>query len=111
MYVGRLLVQPQPKSFQLVLQQLLVLQRLEHVQDYEDQTAGAGHCDDLTTSTLAVFCSLNDTGEVEELEELVCFLHVPQMKCKNCASSVPELCSREFVRFRPRESRGRIGLI
>ena len=52
--VGRLLVESNAESFQLALNNLLVLQRLEHVQDDEDETARASDGNYLTTATFAV---------------------------------------------------------
>lgn len=66
--VGRRFVQPDAEALQLVLQQLLVVQRLQDVQHHEDQVAGAGHGDDLPSATLAVLRALDDSGQVEQLD-------------------------------------------
>lgn len=52
--VGRLLVESNSKSFQLALNNLLVLQRFENVQDDEDETARTSDSNNLTTATFAV---------------------------------------------------------
>lgn len=41
--VGRFLVEADPEALQLVLDQLLVPERLQDVQDDEDQVAGTSH--------------------------------------------------------------------
>lgn len=66
--VGWLLVEPQAETFQLVFQQLLVMQRLQHIQHHEDQVACSSHCDDLPTSTLAVFGALDDSRQIQQLD-------------------------------------------
>ena len=42
------LVQPNAKSFQLMLYKVLVFQRLKYIQHYVDQTAGSGNCKEST---------------------------------------------------------------
>ena len=52
----------------LLLLYLFVCQRLEAVQHNQDQVAGACCGDDLATTALAIFGTLNDPGQVEHLE-------------------------------------------
>lgn len=66
--VRRLLVQSDAEALQLVLEQLFVQQRLQYVQHHEDQVAGASHRDHLSTTTLSVLCSLDDSREIEQLD-------------------------------------------
>lgn len=42
--VGRLFVEADPKALQLMLNQSLVPQWLQHIQHNEDQVAGSSHC-------------------------------------------------------------------
>jgi hypothetical protein len=64
--VGRLLVEPDAKALELALDDLLVFEGLEDVQHYEEEIAGPGHRDDLTTTTFAVLGAFNDLGRVSE---------------------------------------------
>lgn len=41
--VGRFLVEPDTEALQLVLDQLLVSERLQNIQDDQDQVAGTSH--------------------------------------------------------------------
>lgn len=66
--VGRSLVQADAEAFQFVLDDGFVGERLEDVEDDEDQVAGSGDGDDLSTATLAVLGALDDTGQVENLD-------------------------------------------
>eukprot|EP00053_Salpingoeca_punica_P020781 m.212348 g.212348 ORF g.212348 m.212348 type:complete len:417 (+) comp20083_c0_seq1:2736-3986(+) len=66
--IGRLLVQPDAKAFQLILDDGFVPQRLQHVQHNEDEVASPRDCNDLATTTFAVLGTLNDTRQVEELD-------------------------------------------
>jgi hypothetical protein len=45
--VWRFLVQPDPETLQLLLDQLLVLQRLQNIQDNKDERTSTSDCDDL----------------------------------------------------------------
>jgi hypothetical protein len=50
-----------------MFEHFLVLHWAGGVQHDNDEIAGAGHCDDLLTSTLAVLGALDDTWEIEQL--------------------------------------------
>jgi hypothetical protein len=64
----RLLVQPNAKPLQLVLNQALVRDGLERVEDDEDEVAGARGADHLPPAALAVFSALDDAGQVQQLD-------------------------------------------
>lgn len=66
--VGGLLVEPDSEPFKLLLNELLVGDGLERVEHDEDEVAGTGHSDNLLTTTLTVLGTLDDTGEIEELD-------------------------------------------
>ena len=57
-----LFVDPNAKAFELRLDDSLVCERFVDIQDDEDQIAGLGHSNDLSTTTFSVFGTLNDTG-------------------------------------------------
>jgi hypothetical protein len=65
--VRRLLVQPDSKPFQLICEDRQVDQGLEHVEDDENEVTGPGDGNDLSPTTFAVLCTLNDTGQIEDL--------------------------------------------
>ena len=58
--VGRSFVESDAEAFELVLEDLLVNERLEDVQNDENQAACSGNCNDLFSSTLAVLGALDD---------------------------------------------------
>jgi len=66
--VGRALVDADAEPFQLSLDDALVRQGLVDVEHDEDQMARLGHGDDLTTTTAAVLGTLDDTGQIDDLE-------------------------------------------
>ncbi len=66
--VWRFLVEPDPVALQLSLDDPLVPERLENVQDDEDEAAGPGDGDDLATSALAVLGAFDDAGQIQQLE-------------------------------------------
>lgn len=47
-----------------MLQQFFMLQGLQHIQDDENEGTGAGHRDDLPTTTLAILSTFDDTGQI-----------------------------------------------
>mmetsp|Transcript_36798 Transcript_36798/g.92223 ORF Transcript_36798/g.92223 Transcript_36798/m.92223 type:complete len:469 (+) Transcript_36798:792-2198(+) len=61
------LIQANPKSFQFPLNNPFVCQGLHRVKNNENQTASSCHCNDLSTSTLSVFCTFNDSGKIKQL--------------------------------------------
>lgn len=66
--VGRLLVDSDPKSFQFGFDDLLVDQGLVDVKHDENEVASFGHGNNLSTTTLTILCTLNDTRKVENLD-------------------------------------------
>ena len=58
--VGRFLVQSDPEPLQLLLDESLVLQRLEDIQHDEDEATRSRHSYDLPPSPLPILGSLND---------------------------------------------------
>ena len=60
--VWRILVDADTEAFEFVLDDSFVSEGLVDVEDNEDKMAGLGNCNDLTTSTLAILGSLNNTG-------------------------------------------------
>mmetsp|Transcript_11487 Transcript_11487/g.20786 ORF Transcript_11487/g.20786 Transcript_11487/m.20786 type:complete len:266 (+) Transcript_11487:198-995(+) len=63
----RPLVQPDAKTLQLVLDELLVCDGLEAVQHDDNQITRARGGDNLPAATLAVFCAFNDSRQVQKL--------------------------------------------
>ena len=74
--VGRILVDSDTKAFELVLDDSLVSERLVNIKHYEDKMTGFGNGYNLTTSTFAVFGSLNDTRQIEHLDGRSVILHL-----------------------------------
>lgn len=95
-------VQTDSESLQLLLNELLVLQRLQNVENDEDERASPGHCYDLSDQSkhsftvhnvtvlaycfdkpylpappLAVLGALDDAGEVEQLDLGPLVLYAP----------------------------------
>ena len=66
--VWLLLVQSDSKALKLTLNNPLVSEGLLSVQDNENECAGATHSNDLLTTTLTVFGSLNNTWQIEQLD-------------------------------------------
>ena len=66
--VGRLLVDSDPKSLQFGFDDLFVDQRLVDVEHDENEVAGFRDGNDLSTTTLTVLGTLNDTRKVENLD-------------------------------------------
>lgn len=65
--VGLLLVQADAEAFQLTGDDVLVGERLGGVDHDEDQVARAGCADDLATTALAIFGTLNDSRQIHNL--------------------------------------------
>lgn len=66
--VGRLLVDSDSKSLQFGFDNLLVDQGLVDVEHDENEVASFGHGNDLSTTTLTVLSSLNNTRKVKNLD-------------------------------------------
>ena len=66
--VGGLLIDSNTEALQFVLDDSLINQRLVHVKDNENEVASLGHSNDLTTTTLSVFGTLNNTRKIENLD-------------------------------------------
>lgn len=62
------LVQPDAEALQLVLQQLLVTQWLQAIQHHKNEVTGSRHCYHLPTTTLAILGTLNDSGQIQQLD-------------------------------------------
>ena len=87
--VGGRLVAPNTKSFQFVLDDTLVNQWLVHVKDNEDKVASLSHCNNLSTTTLSVFGTLNNTRKIENLNLGTVIHDLTGNSCEGC-----ELVSR-----------------
>ena len=81
--VGWSLVHSDPEPFQLVLQDFLVAERLQHVQHNKDDVGGSCHCDNLgkermwtceqisshlSATAFAVLGSLYDSRQIKKLD-------------------------------------------
>ena len=87
--VGRLLIDANTKALQFVLDDSLVNQWLVHVKNDENEVASLGHRNNLSTTTLAVFGTLNNTWEIENLNLGAIVHHLTGDSCEGC-----ELVSR-----------------
>lgn len=65
--VGGLLVDSDTETFQFAFNDLLVDQRLVHVEDNENEVAGLGHGNNLSTTTFTILGTLNNTRKIENL--------------------------------------------
>ena len=70
--VWRLLVNADAESFELRLDNLLVCEWLIDIKNNEDEVAGLGDGNDLTTATPAVLGAFNDAGKVNDLYRCTC---------------------------------------
>ena len=68
---------PNSESFQLRLDNLLVAERFEDIQHNEDEVGSPGHSDDLSSSTLSVLGSFNNSWQVEQLDLRTLVLDTP----------------------------------
>ena len=66
--VRSLLVEPDTEAFKLAFDDALVSQRLLGVKHDQNEVACARHTDDLLTSTLAIFGSLDNSWQIEQLD-------------------------------------------
>lgn len=67
-YIRRLLVYPYAKTFEFVLDHTFVCEGLVHIEDNEDEMAGLCDRDDLSTAAFTIFCALNNTWKIEDLD-------------------------------------------
>mmetsp|Transcript_53469 Transcript_53469/g.155898 ORF Transcript_53469/g.155898 Transcript_53469/m.155898 type:complete len:335 (+) Transcript_53469:452-1456(+) len=67
-YCWRLLVDADPKAFELILDLPLVNNWLHDVQDNEDEAAAHCRANDLLPAALAILCPLDDTRQVKQLD-------------------------------------------
>jgi hypothetical protein len=65
--VGRLLIDANAKALQFVFDHSLVNQWLVHIKDDENQVASLGHRNNLSTTTLAIFGTFDNTWKIENL--------------------------------------------
>lgn len=77
-----LLVDSDAETFEFSLNNSFFRQRLVDVQDDEDEMARLRHRDDLTTSTFAILCSLNDTWQIEHLNGSTIILNLAGNSCQ-----------------------------
>ena len=68
--VGRPLVEPDSDAVELGLEKFPVHVLLGRVENHEDEVGGAGDCDDLTSAALALSGTLDDSRQVEQLQEV-----------------------------------------
>ena len=66
--VRRGFIEPDPKSLQLLLDDLFVSERFEDVQYNEDKIGSSGHSNYLPASTFPILGSLNDTRQIKQLD-------------------------------------------
>lgn len=66
--VGGLLVNSDTEPFQFGFDDLLVDQRLVHVEDNENEVAGLGYGNDLSTTTFTILGTLDNTRKIENLD-------------------------------------------
>lgn len=78
-----LFIDTNAEAFKLILDDSLLRQRLIDIKNDEYEMAGFGNGDHLSTSTFAVFGSLNDSGKVEHLNCSAIVLDLT----RNCSQS------------------------
>lgn len=83
-YIWRLFIDTDTKPLQLSLDDLFVCQWLVNVQDDEDEMTSLGYCYDLTTTTLAIFSTLNDTRKIQHLNGSPIVLDLTGYCCQSC---------------------------
>ena len=82
--VGRLLIDANTKALQFVLDDSLVNQWLVHVKDDENEVASLGYRNNLSTTTLAVFGTFDNTWEIEDLNLGAIVHHLTGDSCEGC---------------------------
>mmetsp|Transcript_43004 Transcript_43004/g.91446 ORF Transcript_43004/g.91446 Transcript_43004/m.91446 type:complete len:363 (+) Transcript_43004:336-1424(+) len=98
-HVGGTLVDPYAEGEELLLDDLFVREGLAGIEDDEDQVAGAGGGDDLSSPTLSLSSALDDPRKIQHLNSGALVLHRPRY-----ASQRRELVRRRLAP-RPRERR------
>lgn len=78
-----LFIDTNTEAFKLIFDNSLLRQRLVDIKNDEYEMAGFGNGDHLSTSTFAVFGSLNDAGKVEHLNCSAIVLDLT----RNCSQS------------------------
>lgn len=66
--IGRRLIDPDPKALHFSLDNPLINQGLIDIEDNEDQIARLGHRNDLSSTTLTILGTLDNTGQIEDLD-------------------------------------------
>ena len=69
--IGRLFIETNAKAFELTLNNLLVLQRLQDVQHNKDEATGSGYSDYLPTTTFTILGTFNDTRQIQQLKYVI----------------------------------------
>lgn len=82
--VGRLLVDTDSEALQFILDDSLVNQWLVHVQNDENKVACFGHRNNLSTTTLAIFGTLNNTRKIENLNLGTVVHNLTGDSCEGC---------------------------
>ena len=82
--VGGLLVNSDTKPFQFSFDDLLVDQGLVHVEDNENEVAGLGYGNDLSTTTFTILGTLNNTRKIENLDFGAVVHHLSGHGCQSC---------------------------
>jgi hypothetical protein len=68
--IGRLFIETNAKAFELTLNNLLVLQRLQDVQHNKDKATGSGYSNYLPTTTFTILGTFNNTRQIQQLKYL-----------------------------------------
>jgi hypothetical protein len=68
--VGWLFIETNAEAFELTLNNLLVLQRLQDIQHNKNKAAGSGNGDYLPTTTFTILGTFNNTGQIQQLKRV-----------------------------------------
>lgn len=82
--IRRFLIDANAKAFQFVLDDSLVNQWLVHVKDDENEVASFGHRNNLSTTTLAVFGTFDNTWKIENLNLGAIVQNLTGDSCEGC---------------------------
>ena len=82
--VGGLLVDANSKALQFIFNDTLVDQWLVHIKDDENEVASLGHCNNLSTTALAVFGTFDNTWKIENLNLGAIVHHLTGDSCEGC---------------------------
>lgn len=63
----RLFVESDSESLEFVFDDFFVLHGPSGVEDDNDEIAGSGHCNDLSSSSFSVFGSFDDSRQIQQL--------------------------------------------